>query len=260
MTTAAMDRQATRRTGRGAFLDGMTASIPVVVAVLPFGLLFGALAVGNGLDVSEAMLMSATIYAGASQLVGIELFGQNVAPWLIVFSILAVNFRHVLYSAAFGAKTRHMSTGQKALAFFFLTDPQFAEAEKRHERTGRVGFAWYLGLALPMWLAWLAETWVGAVFGQMIPDPHALGLDFLLPVYFLGLVLEFRMRAGWLAIVVASAAGAIIAFLTVGSPWHVSLGALCGIAVAALIGGRSEIALPDDTVPDRTATAGEERP
>ena len=84
------------------FLRGMRASVPVIVAVLPFGLLFGALAVDNGFSVFEAMLMSATVYGGASQMVGIELFGQKVAPWLIVLSIFAVNFRHVLYSAAFG--------------------------------------------------------------------------------------------------------------------------------------------------------------
>jgi predicted branched-subunit amino acid permease len=56
--------------------------------------------VDNGLSAGEAVLMSATVYAGASQMVGIELFGSDVAPWLIVFSVFAVNFRHVLYSAA----------------------------------------------------------------------------------------------------------------------------------------------------------------
>src|SRR6188508_2778929 len=86
------------------FLSGMRASVPVLVAVLPFGLLFGALAAGNGFSVFEAMLMSGTVYGGASQMVGIELFGQKVAPWLIVLSIFAVNFRHVLYSAALGRR------------------------------------------------------------------------------------------------------------------------------------------------------------
>ncbi len=88
----------------GAFREGMRASLPVIVAVLPFGLLFGALAVENGLTVAEAVLMSATVYGGASQMVGIELFGQKIAPWLIVLSIFAVNFRHVLYSAALGRR------------------------------------------------------------------------------------------------------------------------------------------------------------
>ena len=91
------------------FMLGMRASVPVLVAVLPFGLLFGALAVDNGFSVFEAMLMSATVYGGASQMVGIELFGQKVAPWLIVLSIFAVNFRHVLYSAALRPHDRRLA-------------------------------------------------------------------------------------------------------------------------------------------------------
>ena len=71
------------------------------------------------------------------------------------------------------------------------------------------------------------------MFGGMIPDPHALGLDFLLPIYFLGLVLDFRSRPLWLPVVIASAAASIVAYKTVGSPWHVSIGALAGILLAA---------------------------
>ncbi|TIX27065.1 MAG: branched-chain amino acid ABC transporter permease, partial [Mesorhizobium sp.] len=80
------------RTG-GDFWDGVRLSMPVVVASAPFAILFGAISVDNGFSVLEAFLMSAMIYSGASQMVGIELFGQHVAPWLIVLSIFAVNFR-----------------------------------------------------------------------------------------------------------------------------------------------------------------------
>ena len=64
------------------FWRGARLSFPVVLATIPFSLLFGALAVDNGMSVFEAVLMSATIYGGASQMVGIELFGQKIAPWL----------------------------------------------------------------------------------------------------------------------------------------------------------------------------------
>ena len=80
---------------------------------------------------------------------------------------------------------------------------------------------------------WVAEAWLGATFGNLIPDPHALGLDFLLPIYFLGLVMEFRDRPLWLPVVVASAVASIVAYKTVGSPWHVSIGAVAGILLAA---------------------------
>ena len=62
------------------FWSGARSGLPVIVAALPFGLLFGALAVANGFTVFEAMLMSGTVYGGASQMVGIELFGQKIAP------------------------------------------------------------------------------------------------------------------------------------------------------------------------------------
>jgi predicted branched-subunit amino acid permease len=207
--------------------------MPVVIASAPFAVLFGALAVDNGMSVFEATLMSATLFAGASQMVGIELFGQNIAPWLVVFSIFAVNFRHVLYSAAVGRRIAHWTFLQKAIGFFFLVDPQYAESESKAERGESVGFAWYMGMALPIYFFWVVESAFGAIFGGLLPDTHALGIDFLLPIYFLGLVMGFRKRPLWLPVVVASAVVSVIAYRYVGSPWHVSIGAAAGIVLAA---------------------------
>ncbi|MGX5844099.1 AzlC family ABC transporter permease [Mesorhizobium sp. ArgA1] len=217
------------------FWDGVRLSLPVVVAAAPFGVLFGAIAVDNGFSVLEAFLMSATIYGGASQMVGIELFGQHVAPWLIVLSIFAVNFRHVLYSAGIGRRIAHWPVIQQALGYFVLTDPQFAIAEARAESGRSVGFVWYMGVGLPVYVFWVIESGLGAVFGKLIPDTHALGIDFLLPIYFLGLVLGFRKRPLWLPVVIASAAASIIAYKTVGSPWHVSIGAIAGVLLAVIL-------------------------
>lgn len=220
---------------RSDFWDGVRMSMPVVVASAPFAILFGAIAVDNGFSVLEAFLMSALIFGGASQMVGIELFGQHVAPWLIVLSIFAVNFRHVLYSAGIGRRMAHWPLLQQALGYFILTDPQYAVAEARAASGQSVGFVWYLGLGLPVYVFWVAESALGAVFGKMIPDTHALGIDFLLPIYFLGLVRGFRKRPLWLPVVVASAAASIVAYKTVGSPWHVSIGAIAGVLLAVIL-------------------------
>ncbi|KXF76831.1 branched-chain amino acid ABC transporter permease [Paramesorhizobium deserti] len=230
----------TARRPRVDFWEGFRKGLPVMVASAPFGLLFGAVAVDNGFSVSEAVLMSATLYAGASQMVGLELFGQKIAPWLIVLSIFAVNFRHVLYSAAVGRRIRHFTFWQKVAAFFLLVDPQYAETEKRGEAGLPVTFAWYLGLATPVYVMWTAEAFIGAVFGNLISDPHAIGLDVLLPIYFLGLVMSFRSRPRWLPVVIASGAASVLAYNTVGSPWHVSLGAIAGILVAAILAKPAE--------------------
>jgi len=220
---------------RKEFLEGMRSSLPVLLSTLPFAALFGALAVANALTVGEATLMSATIFAGASQLVGLELFGHHVPAWLIILSIFAVNFRHILYSAAVTPFIAHFSLPQKALAFFLLTDPQFAETLTRGETGRKVTMSWYLGFASTIYLSWTLMTFIGAYFGRALGDPTDYGIDVLLPIYFMALVLGFRKRSNFLPIVVVSAIASVLAYKFVGSPWHVSIGALAGVLLAALL-------------------------
>jgi predicted branched-subunit amino acid permease len=217
------------------FWEGFAKGLPIMIASAPFGLLFGALAIDNGFTLFEAVFMSAAIFGGASQMVGIELFGHNVPPALIVFSILAVNFRHVLYSAALGRRIGHFKPLESLISYFVLTDPQYAETEKRAEAGKPVTFIWYLGVATPIYVMWVVEAWIGGLFGNLITDTHALGIDMLLPIYFLGLVMGFRQRDNWAPIVIASAIVSTIAYKTVGSPWHVTIGAVAGILVAVIL-------------------------
>lgn len=217
------------------FWHGVRLSVPVMVASGPFAVLFGALAIDNGFSVFEAFLMSAAIFGGASQMVGIELFGHHVAPWLIVLSIFAVNFRHVLYSAAIGRQLSHWTPMRQALGYFLLTDPQYAIAESRAQSGRKVGFTWYMGAALAVYVSWVSLSVLGALFGRLISDTSAIGIDFLLPIYFLGLVMDFRKRPLWLPVVAVSAVASIVAYKVVGSPWHITFGALGGVLLAVIL-------------------------
>jgi predicted branched-subunit amino acid permease len=214
---------------------GLRGGAIVAVSSTPLAVLFGAVAADNGLDPLEVALMSATVYAGASQLVGIDLFGRQVAPWLIVLSIFAVNFRHILYSAAIARHIRQFSVAEKATSLFFLVDPQFAEAMRRTETGTPLTLSWYLSFAAIIYVPWVVFSVLGAWFGAMLGDPRVWAIDVLLPIYFLGLVVGFRRKPGFSAVVAASMAGSVLAYYLVGSPWHVSIGAICGIVVAALL-------------------------
>lgn len=240
--------QVTRRSTTSEILEGTTVSLPVMVGVAPFGALFAMLAIDNGFSVADTLFMSIAIYGGASQMVGVDLFGARVAPWLIVLSIFAVNFRHVLYSATIGRHLAHWSLPRQIIAYFLLVDPQFAEAERRVERGIPLSFAWYMGMAVPIYLSWIIATYIGAIFGRLVPDPHAVGIDFLLPIYFFCLVLTFRSRVNWLPIVLASGAASILAYLIIGSPWHVSIGALAGVALGACLPLKAETVQTDEGV------------
>jgi predicted branched-subunit amino acid permease len=225
----------TTATNRADFYDGLRGGALVALAVVPFGALFGVLARDQGMSLGELTLMSATVYAGASQMVGLDLFGHNVHAWLIVLSILAVNFRHVLYSAAIAPYIRDYTPVQKFFTFFFLVDPQFAAAAKRSEEGKPVTFLWYLGFALIVYVPWVAASAVGGLLGSLIGDPNVIGIDILLPIYFLGIVMGFRARDNFLPVVAASAVASAVAFHYVGSPWHVSIGAIAGVLLAALL-------------------------
>lgn len=234
------------------FWSGVRLAVPATVAAGPFAILYGAIAAKQGLSFFEIVLMSVTIFGGASQMVGIELFGQRLPGWIVVLSIFAVNFRHVLYSAAVGRRITHWPAWQQAVGFFFLVDPVYAESERRMEAGEKIGFVWYMGIGLTIYVAWVMISAVGAWFGALIPDTHAIGLDFLLPIYFLGLVMGFRKRPLWLPVVIASGVVAAIAYRYVGSPWHVSIGAAAGVALAAALAKPHP---PADPEPDEAGAA-----
>lgn len=213
-------------------LLGARRTLPVLVAVVPFAAVFGAVAVDRGWSPWEALLASAIVYAGASQYVMLDLHGQGVAPWAIVLTVFAVNFRHVLYSAAIGRRMGAFSPAGKAAAFFFLVDPQFADAERR-SREAVLTPAFFFGYAAAMWATWMAANAAGVLFGALIEDPAAWGLDLVLPLYFLALVVAQRGAPRFAGTVAASAAAALVAFHALGTPWHVMAGGLAGMAFAA---------------------------
>lgn len=215
--------------------EGMRDSLPILPAVIPFAALYGAVAVEAGFSTSDTLLASATIYAGASQYVMLDLLGQQVPAWSIVFAVFAVNFRHVLYSASIGRHLTRFSAIQKLLAFALLIDPQFAAAEQRARTPGGIRPSYYFGYALCIYVVWIVCNAIGVVFGQMITDPAMFGLDFILPLYFLALVLGFRGTHRFVPIALVSAIVSIVSVQVVGSPWNITLGGLSGLVVAAIL-------------------------
>ncbi|KAB0682109.1 AzlC family ABC transporter permease [Aureimonas leprariae] len=213
---------------------GLREVLPIVVVIVPFGAVFGTIAFQAKLTLVQTLGFSAFLYAGASQLAAVQMVAIGAPLWVVLLSIVAVNFRHVLYSASIGRLLTRFSPLQKAAAFFLLVDPAFAAAEARAaEKTLTKTF--YFIYAVILYVAWVLSCWLGYASGRLIEDPHALGLDFILPVYFLALVVDFRKRANFLPVAAISAATSAALYLTVGPPWHVTFGGLAGIAYAAIV-------------------------
>ena len=209
-------------------------TLPVAAAVFPFGGVFGALARTNGLSLGETLLASGTMFAGASQYAMLDLMGQQVAPWAIVLAVFAINFRHVLYSASIGRKLVGFSLPQKVIAFFLLMDPLYAASEAR-ARSLPITPSYFLAYGAILYGCWMAATFLGALFGALITNPAALGLDYVLPIYFTFLVMGFRRAKSFLPVALVSGGVSLLVWFWIGTPWNITLGGLAGLVLAAAL-------------------------
>lgn len=226
-------REDAPRSARTDFLRGFRDILPIIVATIPFAMIFGTLAVKEGLSLGESLLMSGAVYGGASQFAALELWADPLPFWTVLMSALAVNLRHVLYSASVGRRMADWPPAARYLGFAFLTDPAFALAETRGG--ARLTPAYYFGLSLPLYLSWVFLTGLGVVVGNLIRNPQAIGLDFLVTGYFIFLIVGFRKRPNALPVIAASAGGALVAHLLFGPPWNFAAGTLAGMGVAAAL-------------------------
>ena len=61
---------------------------------------FGVAAVGFGFNSWEALFLSSTIYAGASQFIVIALLASGSSIWVAAITVIILDLRHVLYGPA----------------------------------------------------------------------------------------------------------------------------------------------------------------
>lgn len=216
------------------YREGVTHSLPFILSVAPFGLVVGTLGVNSGAGFTEVMLQSALFFAGASQTVMWELYPAGNPIWVIALAIFAVNFRLVLYSAAIGRRL-DASKPELLSALFLLQDVSLAVGLKRADRPGGLTWHYYMGLSLVLYVTWMVATALGAGFGALITEPRAVGLDVLVPIYFLCLVMGFRTKPNAAIIFGVSAGVAAITYVAFGSPYHIAAGGLCGMLAAAAL-------------------------
>ncbi len=219
---------------KGEFSAAMAAIFPLLVALVPFGLLFGTLAAQKGLSPLEVFLMSASVFAGAAQFVAVEIWSAPVAVATLTTTALMVNLRHILMGAALAPGMAAWPRGWSYGGLFFLADEIWAFALRRHAQRPLTP-AYYGGLVAPLYLGWVSTTTLGTIFGGVLQDPARYGLDFAFTAVFLTLLAGLwqgrRSFAPWAVAALAAVAG----HLLLPGVWYIALGALAGTLAGALL-------------------------
>jgi len=222
-------------TPRSEFLAGMRDTVPMVIGGIPFGVIFGALAVNAGISPLGAQAMSLFVFAGSAQFIAVGLVAQSVSVLFIVLTTFVVNLRHALYSATLAPYLRHVRARWLPLMGFTLTDETFVTVFKRFEERGAPphGQWYFFGSSALMYVDWQLCTLVGIVAGHIIPNPQGWGLHFAATVTFTGMIVSMlRHRSTVLAVVVAGAVALIANPLP--NRLGLMLAALAGVAAGVI--------------------------
>lgn len=177
------------------FFQGVMAIMPLSIAVIPWGILAGSMAVNAGLSFAKAFAMSALVFAGAAQLVSLSLVMEGASTLTILITIFFLTSQHFIYALTFRNNISVLPVKQRLSLGFLLTDELFAVSlspEKRHPD-------YMLGAGLCFYLFWVVFSVVGILLAHMVPNLMNYHLDFSIVAIFVAMVIplikNFRVVA-----------------------------------------------------------------
>lgn len=212
------------------FLLGMRDTIPMLIGAVPFGIVYGTLAVSSGLSVAATLAMSLLVFAGSAQFVAASLVASGTGLTVILLTTLIINLRHMLYSASLLPFVRHLPQRWRITLAFWLTDESFAVVHRHyllHDAPVTHKHWYFLGSCLAMYSLWFICTLFGVVLGQTLPSLGDWGLDFAMVATFIGIVVPLLRNQ---PMIVAALVASLVAVLAHGLPYKL------GLMLAALLG------------------------
>ena len=216
------------------FLKGVTDVSPLMIPVIPFGLIFGVLSIDIGFSPLATLGMSIIVFGGASQIILLQLFSGGASSLVIISSVGAVNSRHLLYGAVVSEHLSDLKLIWKIIISYFLVDQAFASSNlyfKKNKNSNR--YFHLLGGGMTCWVTWQTTTLLGIILGSAIPEK--LGLSFAVPLTFLALLVnDFRKIINVIVIIVS---GVIATFGYNYIPYkaYVIVAALSGLLTAMIL-------------------------
>ncbi|MGR6870926.1 AzlC family ABC transporter permease [Pseudomonas sp. HK3] len=218
------------------WLKGALAVMPLSIAVIPWGILAGSLALDAGLNPFESQAMSAIVFAGAAQLVAVGMIKAGIGLGSILITTLLITSRHFLYSMAMRPNISPLPLKWRLILGFLLTDELFAitAKSKSSKETPHNFDRWYaLGAGLSFYLVWNIATAAGILVGNTIPDLDSWGLDFAIAATFIAIVTPQINKPSILMCVLVSLVTSVVCELFQ-IPSGLLIAALFGMTVGTL--------------------------
>ena len=216
------------------FLKGIIDVSPLMIPVVPFGLIFGILAIDIGFSPLATMGMSLIIFGGASQIVLLQLFSGGASSLVIISSVGAVNSRHLLYGAVVSEHVSDLKLIWKIIISYFLIDQSFSRSNEYFKKNNDKNKYFHLiGGGVTCWVILQTTTFLGIILGSAIPEK--LGLSFAVPLTFLALLVnDFRKMINVIVIIISGLV-ATLGYNYIPYKAYVIVAALTGLFIAMIL-------------------------
>ena len=222
---------------RPAFFEGVRDMAPMLVGIIPFGMVCGVGAISVGASPLAALAMSMIMFSGAAQIVAVQLLAVDAPFGVIVLSCLVVSLRLLMYSAAMAPHLRPLDQRWRNVLSYVLTDQAFAGTIQRFRDSDDLSAnaSYFLGTGVLLWGTWQVATVVGIFVGQIVPASWQL--EFVVPLCFIAVLMPLlRDRVSLLVFVVTAIA--VVALDAMPLRLSMICAGLLGIA-AGMIGDRT---------------------
>ena len=219
---------------KAVFRQGIRHGIPIGLGYLSVSFAFGMKAVGDGLTVLQAVLISMTNLTSAGQLAALPLMVNAASLAEMALTQLTINLRYALMSLSLSRKLDgSMGTPQRLIFSFANTDEIFAVASSQ---PGKVGKYYLYGLMLAPWIGWSLGTLLGAAAGTLLPEFVRTALGIAIYGMFLAIILPPARKSSPVRFVVLAAVALSLCFRYIPGLNTVSSGfviIICSILAAA---------------------------
>ena len=208
---------------------------PLMIPVVPFGIIYGVIGMEIGLSAYMTFAMSVIIFGGASQIVLLQLFSGGASSLVIITSVGAVNSRHLLYGAVFSEYLSHLKITWKIILSYVLSDQAFAVSNTYFKKNKKNEYKHYhlLGAGFTCWTIWQISTILGIVLGSMVPEE--LGLSFTISLTFLALLISDFRKFKNIIVMLVSGFVATIGYTVIPFKAYIIVAALSALIVATLL-------------------------
>ena len=184
---------------------GFKDALPVMAGYFPIAMAYGILAKSVGISISDGMMFSIFLYAGAAQFMTASMIGAGISTFGIILAVFFMNFRHFIMSASLRARLTKTHRRYYPIIGFFLTDESYSVVSLKKDIDNP---SYLITLELSAYAAWVFGTAAGYLFGTLIPAIITDSMGIALYALFVALLIPAGKQTKS-ALVVASLAGGL---------------------------------------------------